>query len=311
MQRALSRMAPLVEHRATRIISAIAATLSLPQTAQAAGAEVGIMCPRLDRDSHAAFEARLRAELAVRGIDEGQLSISCGDDDARVLWIPASGRRRQHLVVMTGLASPVDALLESATALLDESPRRVRAREPMVGPVDEQPSPRDAQKPAEPWLMLDVGGGWQLWPGQGVQLIGPSIGVRLRIAPQVHAGAWGSGAWGLSVPESFSVRTITASLGLSVWLDASRTWTAEGGASAMQLRVSAGGEIAPASRSTSVVGGWVRLLAGTELGSFRLDAGPELTLWGKSHDVEFGGVESFVQPVVVPGLLLRGSYRAE
>lgn len=80
--------------------------------------DVHVECRALHPDSRAAFEARTRAELAVRDLD-GSVALTCGSE-AKLLWTPSAGASRSIELPMQGLDEHV--LMEALAELLGERP---------------------------------------------------------------------------------------------------------------------------------------------------------------------------------------------
>lgn len=157
----MTSRAPL--HRWTsRHVRVVALVLGLatlaPSTALGARtASVRIDCPALSRERAAAFDARARAELLVRG-EQGLLTLDCSESPS-LIWSTDGGTVSQGV---RGLST--ETMLEDLNRLLDDA-------------ALEAPQPTPSEQSEASYVALRTGAETRLWGD--------------RVAPGVRAGfAW-------------------------------------------------------------------------------------------------------------------------
>lgn len=114
-----------------------------------AGPEVVVECSVLSEDERASVEARARADLAIKGLAGGVLSVTCSEGMGRVSfqWGELEGAQAGALPDVS--RATVETLLQLVDAVTTES-ERARSEAPLVTPSALPPEPGSTPAPVEP-----------------------------------------------------------------------------------------------------------------------------------------------------------------
>jgi hypothetical protein len=214
---------------AMRRVADLALVLALGSLAPPAAAQalpdVTVVCAELSEEEWASVEARTRADLAVKGMQLGRLTVSCTHGAASVEFVASgypSARRSAQLAQDSAervdqLMTLVDWVTAQAAQSVAEFPTPTTAEpdtadsEPAPAAEDGAASapvrsaastagqPHQSSAPArspeqsphvEPGVVGDVelgaGLGGELWATQSLGTLGPRVGVGIQVAPRLR-----------------------------------------------------------------------------------------------------------------------------
>lgn len=286
--------------------------------------EVVVTCSALSDDERASVEARVHADLAVKGLEAGVVDVSCDAETARVRFhagaverasaapLPDRGRARVEALLAlvdavttsgdataTGdaVTTPSDAVTTAGDALqpapAETEVAAVPAPAPPVPPPRPSPLPsrssplvHDAASPAPLW---HVGAGieGELWATE----VSGAIGVRLRAGRRM-GGPFGlglvlAGDRASSAPDAVSVRVGRAGLEGAVCSDQAPCLVL--GAQWTLLSAEGPSDWAPASHAKTTLAGTLRLDYAVELGAFQLVPGAGVIVYPARRTVTLNG----------------------
>jgi hypothetical protein len=297
----------------------------LPAVAHAAPS-VSVSCELLSHDERASVEVRARADLAVKGLNDGSIELTCADGQARVEYA-APGRATQHRSAPS--AGDSKQLLERLLALLDEATSASREAAVTAQNAEYEPPPvadsevaakvarsRESPRrklspaprtPAAPpsWRQIEVGVGIssEFWVSEVTAAVGPKLGVGLTLYPKLRARLTGALLLASHRPEDIASRLFL--LGAEAeWRAVQRIGLAAG-ANLSQLVVVPRPGWSPSSQSSLVPGLHARLELHFPLAGEGVVLGPEIVLRARGREVELDGRTILDVPAFCAGFLLE------
>jgi hypothetical protein len=292
----------------------------LARPVSATPVDLQIECPGLSAELQASLEARARAELSMKRLEDWHLRITCDGPRATVEFTPAGGPASLRDGALIG--EPEDwvdrvlSLLHDAAAIEEAAPpasgasfpatheqpeAATRAAEP-ARPV-ERPTPAATQPDAAPRgasprqagsvrLEPEASIGAEVWSAEPLALVGPaaSLGIhlegRFRIVPTA-AVAWSAGS-----KQDIAVRLIEAGVDAVV---GERWWVGFGGRVAW-LRFEPRRTLAPVARTIVDPALVLRVGLSIPLGNGRLSASVGARAYAERRDVRVDGAVALRVP---------------
>jgi hypothetical protein len=292
----------------------------LARLVSAAPVDLQIDCRGLSAELQASLEARARAELSMKRLEDWHLRVTCDGPRARVEFTPAGGLVSLREGALIG--EPEDwvdrvlALVHDAAAIDEAAPpasgaqfpaereqpeAATRAAEP-VRPV-ERPTPVATQPDARPRgtsprravavrFEPEAGIGAEVWTAEPLVLLGPvaSLGInfegRFRIVPTA-AVAWSAGS-----KQDISIRLLEGGVDAVV----GERWWLGFGARVAWLRFEPQRALSPVARTIVDPALVVRVGLSIPMGSSRLSASVGPRAYLERRDVRVDGAVALRVP---------------
>jgi hypothetical protein len=306
----------------------LVAALSLsPTPLQAEPAlEVVVDCPPLDAERRAAVEARVRADLLVKRLAQGRLTITCGTDQATVQWRTGAEPPATETAALADSSELVDQLLALALQATSRpsQPPRPAAAEPGSAP---QPEPVARAEPAQPAvqrlsppapaaghfspsatrplsritrLSLSAGASAEAWSGDLAGAFGPRLG--LGVSWEERAGLELVGAVQWAPQQSEGVSATQLEVAVESRLRVYGRWWLSGAVGVSDLRVSTELERSEDSEKLLVETAWLAGRGAFDVAPLTAWVGPELHVYSAARIVRIEGRDVFSVPAVTAAL---------
>jgi hypothetical protein len=306
--------------RRSRVLGIVLGTAGFPALAHAAPS-VSILCEQLSHDDRASVEARARADLAVKGLREGSIELSCADGRARADYAapgaPHQSRSAPSAADPRQLVEQLLALLDDATTTSLDAPATPREgeRPPVVGLELPRVAPSskpllenagaDSSAAVAPsgWRRIELGIGiaGELWFAEITAAIGPRFGVGVALYPELYVRLSGAMLLASQRPEGIGSRLYA--LGAEAEWQLAERMSLVMGANLSQLVIIPQDEWTPTSRSSLLPGLHARLPFRFVSGYVAL--GPEVVVRSRQRDIQLDERTALEVPAVCAGLLLE------